>query len=110
MDLQELFRSLVEQAGAKTVYRDPISCEGRTVVPVARVRCGFGGGSGKKGTQQQKGGGGGGGFVAQPVGFIELSSEGTRFVPITNSRDRALAMCLGVFLGFLVSRLVPSRD
>lgn len=37
MDLQELFRSLVNQAGTKTVYADPISSEGRTVVPVAKV-------------------------------------------------------------------------
>lgn len=110
MDLQELFRSLVDQAGAKTVYRDPISGEGRTVVPVARIRCGFGGGSGKKAAQQQEGGGGGGGFIAQPVGFIEISAKGTRFVPIANHRNRALAVCLGVCVGFLLGKLVSSRN
>jgi len=83
MDFQELFRSLVNQAGARTVYADPISGESRTVVPVARVRCGFGGGSGKR-ADKQEGGGGGGGFVARPVGFIEISTGGTRFVPIVD--------------------------
>jgi uncharacterized spore protein YtfJ len=108
MDFQELFRSLVNQAGARTVYSDPISVEGRTIVPVARVRCGFGGGSGKKGDQQQEGGGGGGGFVARPAGFIEISAEGTRFVPIIDYRNVALAfgagVCLGLFLGKMRSR------
>jgi len=102
MDFQELFRSLVNQAGARTVYADPISSEGKTIVPVARVRCGFGGGSGKK-ADKQEGGGGGGGFVARPVGFIEISAGGTQFVPIVDYRNMALAfgagVCLGLFLG-----------
>jgi uncharacterized spore protein YtfJ len=109
MDFQELFSSLIDQAAAKTVYRDPISCAGKTVVPVARIRCGFGGGSGKRAAQQQEGGGGGGGFVAHPVGFIELSAQGTRFVPIANYRTPVLALCLGVGLGFLVSKLISSK-
>jgi uncharacterized spore protein YtfJ len=81
MEMQELFRSLVNQAGAKTVYADPLSVEGRIVVPVASVRCGFGGGSGKK-EGKNEGGGGGGGFVAKPVGYIEISAGGTRFTRI----------------------------
>jgi uncharacterized spore protein YtfJ len=107
MDFQELFRSLVNQAGARTVYGDPISGEGTTIVPVARVNCGFGGG-GKKGDQQQEGGGGGGGFVARPAGFIEISAGGAQFVPIVDYRNVALAfgagVCLGLFLGKMRSR------
>lgn len=75
MDLQELFRSLVNQDGTKSVYADPISSEGRTV-PVAKVRCGFGGASGRK--SGDKGEGGGGGFVAKRVGYIQVSNHGTR--------------------------------
>jgi uncharacterized spore protein YtfJ len=108
MDFQELLRSLVNQAGAKAVYADPISAEGRTVVPVARVRFGFGGGSGKK-TQEGEGGGGGGGFVAKPVGFLEISAEGTRFVKIADSWDVALAVGIGVSLGLVVGRVL-TRD
>jgi uncharacterized spore protein YtfJ len=108
MNFQELFRSLVNQSGAKTVYADPISSEGRTVVPVAKVRYGFGGGSGKKPGQDGEGGGGGGGFVAKPLGYIEISAQGTRFIPIVDPRDMALAagvgICLGLFVGKLMSR------
>jgi uncharacterized spore protein YtfJ len=103
MEIQELLHSLVNQAGAKTVYGEPISAEGRTVVPVARVRCGFGGGSGKREGQQQ-GGGGGGGFIAKPVGFIEISGAGSRFVPIVDVPAIALAVGAGIFLGLLLTR------
>jgi len=108
MDFQELFRSLVNQAGARTVYAEPISSEGRTIVPVAKVRCGFGGGSGKGPGEKGEGGGGGGGFTAKPLGYIEVSAQGTRFVPIIHPRDVALAavagMCLGWLLGHRSSR------
>jgi uncharacterized spore protein YtfJ len=103
MEIQELLHSLVHQAGAKTVYGDPISADGRTVVPVARVRCGFGGGSGKKQGEQQ-GGGGGGGFIAKPVGFIEISGGGSRFVPIVDVPQIALTVAVGIFLGLMLSR------
>jgi len=104
MDFQELFRSLVNQAGAKTVYADPISSEGRTVVPVAKVRCGFGGGSGMGPGGKGEGGGGGGGFTAKPLGYIEVSAQGTRFVPIIDPRDVALAFGVGMCLGWLLGR------
>jgi uncharacterized spore protein YtfJ len=104
MDFQELFRSLVNQAGAKTVYNDPISGEGRTIVPVAQVRCGFGGGSGKRAGRDGEGGGGGG-FVARPVGFIEISAEGTRFVRIVDPLPLALAVGLGVCVGLVVGKI-----
>src|SRR5438552_10440718 len=104
MELQELFRSLVNQAGVKTVYGDPISADGRTIVPIARVRCGFGGGSGKKADQEQ-GGGGGGGFTAKPVGYIEISAEGTQFVALVDPWEMALAVGVGVCLGLLLGRM-----
>jgi uncharacterized spore protein YtfJ len=104
MDIQELIRSLLSQAGAKSVYGDPISAEGKTIVPVARVRCGFGGGSGRKAAENE-GGGGGGGFVARPVGYIEVTSTGTRFSPIIDAPTIAQALAVGVCFGLLVGGL-----
>jgi len=103
MEIPELIRSLLNQAGAKTVYGDPVSSEGKTVVPVAKVRCGFGGGSGKK-QGDQEGGGGGGGFVAKPVGFIEITGAGSRYVPIVDVQSIAMAAGLGILVGVLLSR------
>ncbi len=47
MTIQELFQTISERiqtaASVKTVYGDPIAAEGKTIIPVARVRYGFGG-------------------------------------------------------------------
>ncbi len=107
MDIQELIRSLVNQAGAKVVYGEPISAEGNTIVPVAKVRYGFGGGSGRKGSEHvNEGGGGGGGMVAYPIGYIELSSAGTRYVPVVEFPSVSLAVGVGLCLGLLVGNLL----
>ena len=107
MNVQEVLRSLVDQAGVKTVYGEPVSASGKTIVPVAGVRCGFGGGSGSKGgDQQQEGGGGGGGFVARPLGFIEMTDEAARFVPIVDTQSFAIAIGTGVCLGLLAGKLL----
>lgn len=107
MDIQELIQSSVNQAGARAVYADPISAEGKTIVPVAKVRLGFGGGGGKQaGGDPREGGGGGGGFVAHPIGYIELSSTGTRYVPIIDFQSVALAVAAGLCLGILTGKLM----
>jgi uncharacterized spore protein YtfJ len=106
MDFQELFRSLVNQAGAKTVFADPVTTADRTVVPVAKVRCGFGGGSGKKASDSSEGGGGGGGFVAHPLGYIEITYAGTRFVAINDPLNVAIAAATGVCIGLFAGRLI----
>lgn len=107
MDIQELLKSLINQASAKTVYGDPISGEGRTIVPVAKVRCGFGGGSGRK-SAENEGRGGGGGLIAHPVGYIEITSAGTRFVPILDAQALIAAVGLGLLMGVVVGRLFRS--
>ena len=99
--LAEFFRSIIEHAGAKTVYGEPVSVNGKTVVPVAQIRYGFGGSSGGKGSTWEHGGGGGGGLVAKPLGVVEITQSQTRFIPIFSSRALVIAVGLGVCLGLL---------
>jgi uncharacterized spore protein YtfJ len=89
---------LAERIGAKvnvsTVFGTPIEREGITVIPVAKVRWGFGGGAGgpvavgpglddgADGIRQSAGQGGGGGATADPVGWLEIGPDGTEFKPI----------------------------
>ena len=96
---------MAERVGAKAsvraVFGDPIERHGITIVPVARVRWGFGGGAGRgplamgPGTGEQPGGsttfdeglsgmgtGGGGGVTADPVGYLEIGPDGAVFKPI----------------------------
>jgi uncharacterized spore protein YtfJ len=73
-------------ARASAVFGEPVERGDVTVIPVAKVRAGFGGGTGTmsagdggEAAGTGEGGGGGGGFMASPLGFIELSSEGATF-------------------------------
>ena len=64
---------------------------------------GYGAGAGTGGVGDTKargeGGGGGGGVRAVPVGVIEVSSQRTRFIPITDRRKLAGVLVAGVGLG-----------
>jgi uncharacterized spore protein YtfJ len=101
--LQSLKDSIVGQAGVKTIFGEPISAQGKTAIPVAKLIYGYGGGAGTGGvgnsSAQGEGGGGGAGVYAVPVGVIEVSERRTRFIPITSRKKLAGAVLAGVFLG-----------
>jgi uncharacterized spore protein YtfJ len=88
------------------VYGEPISAQGKTVTPVAKLIYGYGAGAGTGGVGDSnargEGGGGGGGVRAVPVGVIEISDQQTRFVPITDRKRFARAVLAGIGLGLLL--------
>jgi uncharacterized spore protein YtfJ len=96
-------------ATVKTVYGEPIAAEGRTVVPVAKVSFGLGGGSGTRGSDEpaersgEEGEGGGGGARAIPVGVVDITREGIRFVPIGGRMRVIGALAAGFYLGLKVA-------
>lgn len=115
MAIQEFFHSLTERlhasADVQKVYGAPISAEGKTILPVAKMLYGFGGGSGsatKKITEglhpAGEGGGGGGGVAVMPVGVFEISASGTRFVSLVDKRKAGITVAVGVCLGLLLAR------
>lgn len=94
------------RASVRAVFGDPIERDGITIIPVARVRWGFGGGSGNgpvavgpgidgqgppaseagaDGSLAGSGSGGGGGAAADPIGYIEIGPDGATFQPITSA-------------------------
>jgi uncharacterized spore protein YtfJ len=102
---------MAERVGAKAsvraVFGDPIERDGITVIPVARVRWGFGGGAGRGPIAVGPGAtggapegapldvtpddgnsgfgtGGGGGATADPIGYIEIGPDGATFRPIVS--------------------------
>lgn len=99
---------MAERVGAKAsvraVFGDPIERDGITIIPVARVRWGFGGGAGRgpiavgpgsasDGAPTEAtfdeglsgvGTGGGGGVSADPVGYLEIGPDGATFKPIVS--------------------------
>jgi uncharacterized spore protein YtfJ len=86
--VEQLAKTIGAHSHADTIFGAPITRDGVTVIPVARVIGGFGagsGGTGQKETDERPGGGlgmgigGGGGFMVSPVGMIEIRPEGARF-------------------------------
>ncbi len=101
VETQEIsIRTLMEQladrlgvaATARTIYGEPVSRDGMTVVPVAKVRYGFGGGMGPRAGRESAGGGGG--IQVFPIGFIEMGERSARFRRIGPSP--ALVVAAGV--------------
>ena len=89
--LEKLVEKVGGRASVKAVFGDPIERGGKTIVPVAKVRWGFGGGSGSGtapaegdvvGTASGSGSGAGGGVTAEPIGYLEIGEEGAAFKPI----------------------------
>lgn len=113
---ESLIERIVRQVGitssAETVFGRPVEAQGHTVIPVARVAFAYGGGTGPEiaGRMVERqpdgrvaptlssGGGGGGIGIARPVGYIELSPTGTRFVPVTRGWRGPLAAAVAVAL------------
>jgi uncharacterized spore protein YtfJ len=101
-----LIEPLSKSATVKSVYGEPISANGKTIIPVARIAYGFGGGSGRKPDQinPPEGEGGGGGIYATALGVIEVTDTQTRFIAVHEKRKLAAAALVGFCLGALSFR------
>lgn len=113
--IESATKTLRERLSVTTTYGEPVSRNGVTVIPVSKVAFGFGGGGGsgsgvdptgdgdeaavKTGTGS--GGGMGGGGVVEPLGFIEITDAGTRWVPLEPPRAEVLLRVLAVLPAFM---------
>jgi uncharacterized spore protein YtfJ len=113
MRTKELIDSAVQHlrtsASVKTVYGDPVVRDGKTIIPVARVAYGFGGGTGtkksaaiaagKEPAADTAGEGAGGGMTAKPVGVVEISGQETKFIQFAQPKKLAFAALIGSGIG-----------
>jgi uncharacterized spore protein YtfJ len=80
--VHRLAEALGGTASAAAAYGQAVEREGVTVIPVAKVRWGVGGGSGTGTTMDKLGGGGSGGAggtVVSPIGYIEIHDGEAEF-------------------------------
>lgn len=83
----ESIRGIVD---VNTVIGDPVETpDGTVIIPVSRVACGFAAGGSAFGTEQKEangetpfGGGSGAGVSVQPVGFLVVSGDNVRLIPV----------------------------
>ena len=85
--MERLMDQIGGRAGVQAVFGDPIERDGFTIIPVARVRWGFGGGAGSTGDVVDgpgsgSGSGGGGGVAVDAIGYLEVGHGGAAFKPI----------------------------
>lgn len=114
MSLHDLSQVMIDRlqgsASAKIIYGDPVTAHGRTIIPVGKVAWGFGGGLGPGRIRPENldkgsvGEGGGGGVGATPVGIIEISDAGTRFISIEQSWKPWAGLAAGILVGLIVGR------
>jgi len=116
-EVERLIRRIVDTAGPRAVFGEPVTAGERTVIPVARVAYGGGGGWGgparpddiepaEMAGDADQGAGGGFGVGATPVGYIELTPDGTRFHQIVNWVPLAVgAMLLSAFGALVVGSI-----
>jgi uncharacterized spore protein YtfJ len=116
--LLEALADLREKADVDACFGEPVTIEGRTVIPVAKVVYGFGMGIGHAAAAEEEttgetqgqaaeeadgdgsSGAGGGGVLAQPFAVIEVMPEGTRVQAIIDEQKVTLAT--GLLAGWVV--------
>src|SRR3984885_13401319 len=89
------------KANTKSVYGEPIHVGSRTIVPVAKVGYLLGATSGGRNGETVGGGSGGGGVGARPVGYIEITDTGSRYVELSAVKKTIGIVALGFVAGYL---------
>lgn len=99
---------------SRTVVGEPITIEGRTLVPLISIGFGFGAGGGSaKGEAKQKGEGGGGGTGGgawvRPVAVIIIDEDGVRVEPIRRGLSTMIEK-IGETVPKVIDRIVEKRE
>ena len=85
LNFEEILKSIGNElktfATTESIIGAPITIEGKTIIPVIKLKLGFGGGGGEDTSGEKKhgpggtGGGGGGGVSIEPAAFITVIGD-----------------------------------
>jgi len=117
LDPKEILTTLSDRFATtgkvQNVFGEAIEAHGRTIIPVARVQyglCAGGGGENKTNSDDAVGGsGGGGGIGVTPVGVVEVTDSGTRFIRFFDPRMALRLVSAGVMPALMLRRALRSR-
>lgn len=105
--LEHILSQIGVHARAQAVFGEAVERDGVTVIPVARVRWGFGGGGGS--APEGSGSGGGGGVAADPIGYIEITSAGASFRPIARPFEAGAVVAAAIAAAIVIRALTRFR-
>lgn len=119
-EIQQLLAKVGTSAHVRAAFGEPYQVNGKTLIPVARVRMGMGvgGGRGKAGKRATEGtepkaegeGGGGGGMLGvTPVAVVEVSGDKIRMLPVVDVTRLAVGgMLLAGWAVFWFTRMAKA--
>jgi uncharacterized spore protein YtfJ len=102
--LLDTFGGLRKEANVNACFGEPVTVEGRTVIPIARIGYGLGMGAGRGPAAEAEeelemgvgGSGGAGAVMGSPLGVLEVTSQGTRVEPVI---DRQMVSIVSMLVG-----------
>ncbi|HIZ76492.1 MAG TPA: sporulation protein YtfJ [Firmicutes bacterium] len=95
--MSSVLENLKKVVDANTVIGEPILLPNNvSIIPVTKLSCGFGCGGGEYGQKEGAakipfGGGTGGGISLQPLGFISVSDQDVKFIPLDSNTPSGIA-------------------
>jgi uncharacterized spore protein YtfJ len=106
--VERLANKTIAGLSSKIVFSEPIQKNGITVIPVSKIRFGYGFGGGyntRRNVKGKKEGFGIGlGVFAQPIGFIKIKKDSVIFEPIHNPVSLPAIILTTGIAGFLLLR------
>lgn len=112
-DLLDVFANVRKDANVNRCFGEPVTTEGRTIIPVAKVSYGFGMGAeqapsaGLERSETQIRGPYGGGASSSPLGVIEVTREEVRVKPTIDAEKVVMMrMLVGIWSVFWVARVL----
>ena len=85
--LNKITDRIQASASVKTIYGGSVLPEGKTLIPAAKVRYGFGASrKGETAEDSEEPSGAGGGVEITPMGVIEITAGETRYVSLEGPR------------------------
>ena len=85
--LKTITTEMQKSLSPQTVVGNPITVEGKTIVPLMSVGMGFGAGSGTGKETDPSGGAGGGGLGMKPIAVVIIDPQGVRIERMKEGHD-----------------------
>lgn len=99
--LSKIAQKIAQKNTEKLIYGSPVEAQGKNFIPVTKTV--WNAGNEKKHNAAKKSNGEAF-YTSKPVGFLEVTQDGARFIPVRSNGLLMLAISAGVLAGWLLGR------